>query len=282
MPRRRKPPWETLFSLPSFWVPETVRIDSTPIKIPRRRKISWETVSSLPSFWVLNLARRGSPLALVPSQASTTRNIVRCRPSRPGKLSWETLSSLPSFWVLNPRYGGLLSLRDLVLKIRSTHQHSSSIPSLGPEKTQNEGGKRPRTIYPLELDIEGTNTTSYIFLDAWNSTSDASNYERFPITLSDFGHTMWTVNQTTGVVTASGFANTTFHALDAYGSTGKVVKIRAVHKALPSARISLTQSLSSIARTPRRLFLMGTTLLGSWVACRLDARTRKDALQRAS
>ncbi|KAJ7366295.1 hypothetical protein DFH08DRAFT_797289 [Mycena albidolilacea] len=237
---RSKPPRNSCLSARSkpdeivvFQVPEPVRIDSTPIKIPGRKKISWETVSSLPSFWVLNLARRGSPLAPVPFNPLAQRR----------------------------------------------------------HKTK---GKRPGTIYPLELVIEGTNTSSYIFLDAWDSTSDASNYERLPITLSEFTHTMWTVNQTAGVVTASGFANTTFHALDAYGSTGKVVKIRAVHKVLPSARISLTQSLSTIARTPRspsdmpvpqncvwnntsRLFLMGITLLGSWglVACRLDARNRK-------
>ncbi|KAJ7240632.1 glycosyl hydrolase [Mycena haematopus] len=75
-----------------------------------------------------------------------------------------------------------------------------------------------------ELVIKGSSTTTYIFLgDVWDSTgSDASNYEWLPITVSDSAHTltlqdlsMWTVNPSTGVVTSSGFANTTFHAADA-------------------------------------------------------------------
>ncbi|KAF7360047.1 Arabinanase/levansucrase/invertase [Mycena venus] len=118
-----------------------------------------------------------------------------------------------------------------------------------------------------ELVIKGTSTTSYIYLgDAWDSTgSDASNYEWLPIVVSDSAHTatlqnfaMWTVNPSTGVVTSTGFANTTFHAADGIvgGSAGKalysprvivlrfpsiqVVNKRAVHNINSSSNVTFT------------------------------------------
>ncbi|KAF8143489.1 Arabinanase/levansucrase/invertase [Mycena galopus ATCC 62051] len=102
-----------------------------------------------------------------------------------------------------------------------------------------------------ELVIKGTSTTTYIFLgDVWDSTgSDASNYEWLPITVSDSAHTltlqdfaMWTVNPTTGVVTSSGFTNTTFDAADAIvgGSAGKLVNKRAVHNINSSSNVTFT------------------------------------------
>ncbi|KAJ7805416.1 Arabinanase/levansucrase/invertase [Mycena olivaceomarginata] len=100
-----------------------------------------------------------------------------------------------------------------------------------------------------ELVIKGTSTTSYIFLgDAWDSTgSDASNYEWLPIAVSDSAHTltlqnhaMWTVNPTTGVVTSTGFANTTFAAADAIVGGSAVVKKRAVHNINSSSNVTFT------------------------------------------
>ncbi|KAJ7694598.1 Arabinanase/levansucrase/invertase [Mycena rosella] len=102
-----------------------------------------------------------------------------------------------------------------------------------------------------ELVITGTSTTSYIFLgDAWDADgTDASNYEWLPISVSTSTHiltlqnlAMWTINPGTGkirsycrleiilktrlpgVVSSSGFANTTFNAADAIigGSAGGI------------------------------------------------------------
>ncbi|KAJ7359901.1 Arabinanase/levansucrase/invertase [Mycena albidolilacea] len=100
-----------------------------------------------------------------------------------------------------------------------------------------------------ELVIKGTSMTSYIFLgDAWDSTgSDASNYEWLPIAVSDSAHTltlqnhaMWTVNPTTGVVTSTGFANTTFAAADAIVGGSAIVKKRAVHNINSSSNVTFT------------------------------------------
>ncbi|KAJ6592225.1 Arabinanase/levansucrase/invertase [Mycena vulgaris] len=100
-----------------------------------------------------------------------------------------------------------------------------------------------------ELVIQGTSTTSYIFLgDAWDANgTDASNYEWLPIsvtmsthTLTLQNHAMWSINPTTGVVTSTGFVNTTFLAADGIVGGSAVVKKRAVHNINSSSNVTFT------------------------------------------
>ncbi|KAJ7106867.1 Arabinanase/levansucrase/invertase [Mycena crocata] len=100
-----------------------------------------------------------------------------------------------------------------------------------------------------ELVITGSSTTSYLFLgDAWDANgTDASNYEWLPIAVSASTHTltlqnhaMWTVNVNTGVVTSTGFTNTTFHAADGIVGGSAVVKKRAVHNINSSSNVTFS------------------------------------------
>jgi hypothetical protein len=102
-----------------------------------------------------------------------------------------------------------------------------------------------------ELVIKGTSTTTYVFMgDAWDSKgTDASNYEWLPISVASSSHVltlqnhaMWTVNPSTGVVTSSGFANTTHFAADAIVGGSAVVNRskRSVHSITPSGNVTFS------------------------------------------